>query len=97
LLKVIDERDLLPGFEQRCEGLALAVTDLKRKQAVLLQRCEGLGNEAAVEVEAVGTGEEGRRGLIIADLGMEAGAVGFRYVGRVAHDDVEVLGALAKG
>ncbi len=49
----------------------------------------GLGDESAVDVEAFVTGEEGGVGLVVANLGVEGGAVCFGDVGWVADDGVE--------
>ena len=96
MLEVIDERDLAPGFEEHREGFALAVANLKREETVWFQRDVGLGDEAAVEVEALGTGEKSGCGFVIADLRMQRGVVGFRDVRRVADDGVEALAVLAQ-
>jgi hypothetical protein len=91
LLEVFDERDLLPGLEECCERFTLAMADLKGEKAVWFQCGVGLGDEAAVEVEAVGAGEESGCGLVVADLRVEGGAVGFGDVRRIADDGVEAL------
>jgi hypothetical protein len=65
------------------------VADLEREQAVGFERGAGLGDEAAVDVQAVRTGEERGGGFEVADLGMESGAVGGGDVGRVGDDGVE--------
>ena len=49
----------------------------------------GLGDEAAIDVEAFGAGEESGGRLVLADLWMEVGAVGSGDVGWVADDGVE--------
>ena len=49
----------------------------------------GLGDEAAVDVEAGFAGEERGGGLVVADLGVEGGAIGLGDVGRVADNGVE--------
>ncbi len=81
LLQVIDEVELVPAEEEGGEGFALAVADLEGDEAVGLEEDVGLGDEAAVDVEAFRAAEEGRVGLVVADLGVEGWAVGFRDVG----------------
>ena len=92
-MEVIDKRDLLPAFEQRCDGFALAVADLEREEAVRFQRAVGLRNKATIEVETIWAGEECDCRLVIADLRVEGGAIGIRDIGRVADDSVEALHA----
>ena len=48
----------------------------------------GLGDEAAVDVEAFVASEQGGVGLVVADLGVEGGLVGLGNVGRVADDGI---------
>ena len=82
----------MPAGEEGGEVGLLAVADFEGEQAVWVERGVGLGDEAAVDVEAGFAGEEGGGGLVVADLGVEGGAVGFGDVGRVADDGVEGLG-----
>ena len=67
----------------------LTLADLETEEAVGLKQMLGLGNEAAVDVEAFGTGEESGRWLVFADLGMKIWAIGSGDVGWVADDGVE--------
>ena len=83
MLQVVEEAEFLPAGQERCNGLALPVADLKREQAVGLERGAGLGNESAVDVETVRTGEERGSRFVVAHLRMQTGAVGGRNVGRV--------------
>ena len=62
LLEVVDEADVVPVGEEGGDGVALAVADFEGEQAVGFERGVGLGDEAAVDVEAVGAGEEGGGG-----------------------------------
>jgi len=48
-----------------------------------------LGDEAAVDVEAVVAGEEGGVGFVVADLGLQGRGVGEGDVGGVGDDGVE--------
>ena len=73
---------------RRTVGFALAVADLEGEEAVGFQESVGLGDEAAVDVEAFGASEESGVGLVVADFGVEGGAVGLGDVGRVADDGV---------
>ena len=54
VLEVVDEGDVVPVDEQSCEGLPLAVADFEGEEAVGFEGGVGLGDEAAVDVEAVG-------------------------------------------
>ena len=96
LLEVIDKGDVVPRLEQRGEGVLLAVADLEGEQAVWFEGVVGLGDEAAVDVEAGFAGEERGGGFVVADLGVEGGAVGLGDVGRVADDGVEGLGFVSE-
>jgi hypothetical protein len=73
------------------------VTDLEGKKAAGLESLMGLGDEAAVDVEAVGASEERSDGLVLANLRMELRRVGERDIRRIADDGVEVEAALAGG
>ena len=86
---VVEEADGLPVGEEFGEGVALAEADFEGEKAAGAEEIEGLGDEAAVDVEAVGAGVEGERGFVIADLGGEGGGVVEGDVGRVGGDDVE--------
>ena len=59
------------------------MADFEGEQAVGLERGEGLGDEAAIDVEAGGAGEEGQGGFVVADLGVEGVTVGGGNIGRV--------------
>jgi hypothetical protein len=72
------------------EGFALAVAELEGEKAAGFEGLVGLGDEAAVDVEAVGAGEEGLSGFVLADLRVEVGCFRDRNVRRVADDGVEV-------
>ncbi len=89
LLQVVEEDDIVPIFEQSGEGIALAVAELEGEEAAGGEGCVRLGDQAGVDVEAVGAGEEGGGGLVVADLGVEGGAVGLGDVGWVGDDGVE--------
>jgi hypothetical protein len=81
----------LPAGEQGGEGFALAMSDLKGEKAVWFECFPCLRDEAAVDVEAGFASEEGGGGFVIADLGVEGGAVGLGDVGWVADDGVVSL------
>jgi len=49
----------------------------------------GCGEEAAVDVEALGAGEEGGVGLVLEDLVGHGGGFVEGDVGRIGDDDVE--------
>ena len=68
------------------DGVALVVADFEGEQAVGFEGGVGLGDEAAVDIEAVGAGEEGGGRFVVADLGMEGVAVGGGDVGRVGDE-----------
>src|ERR1035441_2883252 len=92
-LQVGDEFDLAEGggCQQRGDGFGLAEADFESKEAALDERGEGRGDEAAVDFEAVVSGEEREGGFVVADLDGERGAVGQGNVGRVGGDDLEML------
>jgi hypothetical protein len=92
ILKIIDKRKVVPRLEQRGDGVLLIVADFEGEEAVWFEGVVGLGNEAAVDVEAGFAGEECGGRLVVADLGMESGALGLGDVRRVADDGVEGLG-----
>jgi hypothetical protein len=58
-----------------------------------LENVAGLGGKNAIGIEAVGTGEEGEGGLVVADLALECGLVGEGNVGGIGHEQVEGGGA----
>lgn len=64
------------------------MADFQDEPTAGIQAVEGLGNEAADEVETVVAGEQGER-RIVHDLTSEGGAVGFRDVGEIGDDAVE--------
>ena len=79
------------GFfvEEGADGFALAVADFEGEEAAGGEGGVGLGDEAGVDVEAGGAGEERGGGFVVADLGVEGFAVGGGDVGWVADDGVE--------
>src|ERR1700677_2632861 len=87
----------MPGLEEHRDGLALTVANLNGEKTVWFQRAVSVGDEAAVEVETVGAGEEGGCWLVVSDLGVKAGAVAIGDVGRVADDGVEAGGTFGVG
>src|ERR1700730_349582 len=76
LLKIVDKRQVVPRLEQRRDGVLLVVAEFEGEETVWLEGVVGLGDEAAVDVEAGFAGEERGGGLVDADLGVEGGAVG---------------------
>ncbi len=82
-LEVWEELDGVPGGKERGEGVALAEAEFQGEEACGLEQGVGLRDEAGVEFEAGGAGEEGLRGLVVADLGVERGGVGSGNVGWV--------------
>jgi len=88
-LEVVEEGDVGPIGEELGDGVALAVADFDGENAFWFEGVIGLRDQAAVDVEAGFAGEEGAGGLVIADLGVEGGAVGFGDIRWVADDGVE--------
>lgn len=76
------------------KGGALSVADFEGEKAAGLERGARLGDEAAVEVEAGGAGEERGVWLVVADLRVEQRGVGVGNIGRVGDDGVEGLTGL---
>jgi hypothetical protein len=89
LLQVIDKEEVVPVCEKSRQRGLLALADFEREKAVGLEQALGLGDEAAVDVEAVGACKESGNWLVLADLGMEAGAVRGGNVRGIAGDSVE--------
>src|ERR1039458_6861294 len=88
LLEVVDESEGVPAGEQRGDGVTLAVTDFEGEQASGFECGARLGDEAAIDFEAVRTGKERGGGFEVANLGMQSGAVGGGDVGRIGDDGV---------
>ena len=64
----------------------MTLSDFQGEEAVGFEGGEGLGDEAAVNVQAGCSGEEGCGWLVIADLGVEGFAVGCGDIGRVGDE-----------
>jgi hypothetical protein len=82
------------GIEEGAEGFVLAEAELEGEEAAGAESwvwwvAKGLGDEAAVDVEAGGAGEEGGVGLVVTDFGVEGRGVGEGNVGRVGDDGIE--------
>jgi hypothetical protein len=92
LLKISDKDYISPIIQQIRECFLLAVADFEGKQTAGFERAVGLGDETAIDIEAKSAGKKGVRRLVIADLGMESGAVAFRNIRRIADDDIEDSG-----
>ncbi len=82
----------MPAAEEFAQGMALAESELQRKQAVGAERGVRLRDKAAVDFEAVGSGEERGGWFVVADFEGERGRVGEWDVGWVGDEDVEGLG-----
>ena len=80
----------MPAGKEVGEGFALAEADLEGEKAAEAESCVGSGDEAAVDVEAVLTGEEGGVGFVGEDFGLQGGGVGEGYVRGVGDDGVVV-------
>jgi hypothetical protein len=78
-----------PVGEQGGDGLALALADFEGEEAGGFERGTRLGDEAAIDVEAVDAGEECGGRFVVTDLGVEGVAVGGGDVGWVGDDGVE--------
>ena len=89
---VVEEADVVPGGQELGEGVALAESELKREQAVFAQGFVGGGDEASVDVEALGAGEESGVGFVVDDFALHGGGVACGDVGRVGDDGVEGFG-----
>ena len=90
LLEVVEEAEGVPIGEEGGEGVALVVTEFEGEEAVGFERGAGLGDEAAVDVEAIGAGKESGGGFVVADLGVQGRAVGGGDVGWVGDNGVEM-------
>src|ERR1019366_2628853 len=79
------------GSEQGRDGGGLAEADFQGEVAAWGECGERGGNEAAVDVEAVGAGKESEGGFVVADFDGERVAIGRGNVGRIGEDEVEFL------
>ena len=61
----------MPAGQQFGQSFTLTEADLEREEAGGAEKFEGLGDETAVDVQAVGPGVEGERGLVVPDLWSE--------------------------
>ena len=83
--------------EEVAEVVELAEAELEGEQAVGSEGFVGGGDEAAVDVEAGGAGEEGGVGFVLEDLLGHGGGFVEGDVGRVGDDDVEGWGGFELG
>lgn len=92
-LEIGSEFDLMEAGEREhsFNGGRLAVSDFGGDETAGDETIEGLGDEAAVDIEAVGAGEEREGGLVVADFDGKGGPVDCGNVWRVGGDDVELL------
>jgi len=92
-LKVREELDFLKagGGQEIGDGRGLTIADFEGDEAAGDEAGEGLWDETAVDVEAVGAGVDGRGWLVVADFYGECGAIDFGNIGRVGDDDFEFL------
>ena len=67
----------------------MAVANFEGQEAVGAEGGAGCGDEAAVDFEAVGAGEEGGVGFVGDDFALHGGGVAEGDVGRVGDDGVE--------
>src|SRR6185312_17235965 len=86
-LKVGDELYFAPCGEQAGDGVALAVTDLHQETAAGVEGMPCAGDEAAVDVQSGGPGEERVGRFVAADLLFQNFVFG--NVRRVGDDGVE--------
>ena len=96
---VVLELEVLPGtvggfVEEGFEGVELAEAELEGEEAFGFEGCVGGGDEAAVDVEALRTGEEGGVRFVLQDLVGHGGGFVEGDVGRVGDDDVKGWGGL---
>lgn len=87
--QVVAEAEVWPAVEERGELRVLAEAEFQGEQAAGAERGVGLRDEAAVDVEAIGAGEEGGVGFEVADFALQGRGVRLRDVGRVGDDGVE--------
>jgi len=92
----------LPGsvggfFEECLEVVELAEAELEGEQAFGFEGRVGGGDEAAIDVEALGAGEEGGVRFMLEDFVGHGGGFVEGDVGRVGDDDVEGWGGLQLG
>ena len=76
-------------FEEVLEGVELAEAELEGEEAAGLEGGVGGGEEAAVDVEAVRSGEEGGVGFVLEDFVGQGGGFVEGDVRGVRDDDVE--------
>ena len=78
--------------KRAAKGVDLAEAELEGEEAFGFEGGVGGGDEAAVDVEAMGAGEEGGVGFVVEDLVGHGGGFVEGDVGRVGDDDVEGWG-----
>ena len=55
--------------DQRGDRLGLGRSDLEQRDSAGREQARQIGHDRAIGVEAVGAGEQGLRGLMVADVG----------------------------
>ena len=73
------------------DGGLLTVADFERNETAGDENGEGLRDEAAIDIEAVVSGEESQRWLVVADLYGKGVAVDGGDVWWIGDDDLEAL------
>ena len=78
-------------LEEDFDGRLLAEADLEDKPAVGDEQIEGAGDEAAIDGQAIVSGEKRGVRLVVADLDGETLTFGCRNIGGIRRKDVEGL------
>ncbi len=99
---VVEEGEVLPGavgglVEEGAEGFELAKAKFKGEQASGFEGGVGGGNEPAVDVEAMGAGEESGVGFVVKHFFGHGGGFVERNVRGIGDDDVEGCEGLEHG
>ena len=84
-------------IEEGLEGVELAEAEFEGEEAAGLEGDVGGGKEAAVDVEAVRAGEEGRVGFVLENLVGQGGGFVEGDVRGVGDDNVEGCERLNEG
>jgi hypothetical protein len=92
--EIVDDFDVAPvTVEHLADRAERGVAEFEDQAAAGFQQAGGVRDEATVNVESAGAGEERERGFMVADFTLERGSAGLGNVGRVRDDQIETVTA----